>query len=288
VSATAASSRTREAVEREYGEEKWPEIDRLVRSEREAEPDGGLARVLGRVARSQWRNTRPLATQRVVLDGEIARAPLSGAYGAAQVTLLDLVSEACRDETSLIIELGSGWGWHLLTLWAQGGPRGATYVGAEFTAAGRRAAERLAALDPRLQFRSLPFDYHDPFLDGLGSYDHAVVFTVHSIEQIPFVKPTLFDAIRGVASRVTCLHFEPVGWQLDGYGGCGSSAAYAERQDYNRNLVEVLRVEERERRLTIDAIAPDLFGININNSTTVLRWHSDGGQLNSLQPASAT
>src|SRR5207249_3450955 len=118
----------------------------------------------GRVARSQWKSSEPLATRPFVLDGQVGRIPPSGGYGAVQGIVLELVADACRDETGLIIELGSGWGWHILTLWATVGPREATYVGAEYTAAGRRATARLAALDPRLRFRSLWFDYHEPAL----------------------------------------------------------------------------------------------------------------------------
>jgi hypothetical protein len=190
--------------------------------------------------------------------------------------VLDAVADACTDETDLVLELGPGWGWAVLSVWMTGGPRRALYVAAEYTEAGRRAAAKLAELDPRLDFRALPFDYHEPRLDGLGAREHAVVFSAHSIEQIPEVKPKLFEAIRGVAERVSCIHFEPVGWQLPGYAGEGSSSAYADQHDYNRNLVECLRAEAAAGRLVIDAVTPDVFGINPANSTTVIRWHSPG------------
>jgi hypothetical protein len=268
-------TRTRATVEREYGEEKWPAMLRLVEQERDAEPGAGLARVLGRVARSQWRREDPLATRPSTVGG--AQVPLapSASYGAIQGLLLELVQSACTDDTGLVIELGSGWGWHILTLWARGGPRAARYVAAEYTEAGRRAAARLAELDEHLDFRAVAFDYHEPALPDLAPAEHAVVFTAHSIEQIPHVVPELFTAIRGLGRRVTCLHFEPVGWQVDGHDGRGTSEAYATEHDYNRNLVASVRAEEAAGRLVVDAVVPDVLGINPRNSTTLVQWHAE-------------
>jgi hypothetical protein len=111
-------------------------------------------------------------------------------------------------------------------------------------------------------------------LRGLGAHRHAVVFTAHSIEQIPHVKPELVEAIRRVAREVTCLHFEPVGWQLDHYSDVGSTREYAERHDYNRNLIPVLRAAEAAGDIAIELIHPDVFGIKPENSTTAIRWKS--------------
>jgi hypothetical protein len=267
-------SRTPEKVLQEYGQEKWPAMERLIASERQAEPDATLGRILGRVARSQSSRPEPLATTPFLLDGELARIPVSGAFGAAQGILLDLVNDACTAETDLVVELGSGWGWHILSAWATGGPRRATYVAAEFTEAGRRAASSIAELDPDLDFRAVAFDYNEPDLDELGRHEHAVVFTAHSIEQIPYVKPELFAALRRIARNVTCLHFEPVGWQVERHDGRGTSAAYAEQHDYSRNLVEMVRAEADAGRIELDVLQPDVFGINPSNSTTIIRWRA--------------
>jgi hypothetical protein len=270
----APVTRTRGHVEREYGREKWPAVERLIQEEKEAEPDAGLPHMLGRVVRAQHRTANRLEPAPFVLDGELARIPASGAFGATQFVIQDLLAEVCTPATDLIVELGSGWGWHILSTWVCGGPRAATYVAAEYTAAGRRAAASLAELDERLDFRAIYFDYHEPGLEGLGRRAHAVVFTAHSIEQIPYVEPGLFEVISGAAQRVTCLHFEPVGWQVEGHDGRGSSREYAERHDYNRNLVAALRNAESANRLTVDLVQPDVFGINPQNSTTIIRWRS--------------
>jgi hypothetical protein len=269
VSPDETLTRTRERVDREYGQEKWPAVEQLV--DEHIAREQRFDRVLGRVAREQWRRADSLATRPFVAGGETVPLPLSGAYGAGQGVLLELLSEACGEQTDLIVELGAGWGWHILTLWARGGPRDATYVSAELTEAGRRAAAKLAALDPDLDFQTRAFDYHEPALD-FGDREHAVVFTAHSIEQVPQIRPELFASIRGLARHVTCLHFEPVGWQLEDRDLEGSSRAYAERHDYNRNLVETIRAEEAAGRIRVEAIRPDLFGIVASNASTLIRW----------------
>ncbi len=262
-------------VEREYGQEKWPAMQRRIEAEIAAEPDAGLARILYRCAASQWRVDGPLVPRDFVVGAEVVGLPWGGAHGAAQTIVLDAIADATQADTDLILEMGSGFGWHILTAFTAGGPGGPTYVAAEYTEAGRRASERLAGLDDRLSFRAIAFDYHAPDFSALPHGRHAVVFSAHSLEQIPHVRPELFAAIRGLAERVTVLHFEPVGWQIaPEYDGRGTSSAYAEEHDYTRDLVPALRAEEAAGRIAIDWIVPDVFGINPRNSTTAIRWRA--------------
>lgn len=267
--------RDREHVQREYGAEKWPAV--LAMIEEQASGEGGgsaLARVHRRVVREYAYPRGPLAAQDVLLDGAVRPLPGCFAVGGAERVIADTVAAACTPETELVVELGCGWGWHVLGTWLAGGPRGARYVGAELTDAGRQAASLLAALDEDLRFEALPFDYLEPSLESLGRVREAVVFTVHSIEQIPHLPPAVPRAIAGLADTVRCLHFEPVGWQVG--DGTPETRAHAERHDYNRDLVEVLRAEEAAGTLTIEEIATDLVGLNPANATTLVRWRSGG------------
>jgi hypothetical protein len=272
------TARSREQVQREYDEEKWPAVDALVREAVATETVPTLSRVLGRVIRSSLTGDALVTRRGAVFAGQRLDVPLSVSYGAVRRLVLDTVVAACSERTELVLELGSGPGWTVIGTWLDGGPQDATYVGAEYTRAGREVADRLAALAPELRFRSLPFDYHEPDLGSLGRVGEAVVFTAHSIEQIPHVNPALFDAIRGVADRVTCLHFEPVGWQLGEAAGAGTSREYAEQHDYSRDLVPRLREEEAAGRLAIDTILPEVVGVNPENSTTVIGWSSPPGR----------
>jgi hypothetical protein len=199
----------------------------------------------------------------------LARAAVEGAL---HTLIVDSVIDACTPETTLVLELGSGPGYRVLGTWLAGGPE-ALYVGAEYTAPGRDASELLAARDPQLRFRALPFDYYAPDLTSLGRHRHAVVFTAHSVEQIPSLPASVIDAIRGVADSVTVLHFEPVGWQFNG-DTPGSSIAYAERHDYNRNLVDLLLDQEAAGNIEILTSIRDVMANNPANSTSLIAWRA--------------
>lgn len=267
-----SDGRTREQVDREYNEEKWPAVGRLVAETVASESAPTLSRVLGRVVRASLTGDAFVTRRGAVVAGQRVDVPLSISYGAVRRLVLDSVIAACGDSTELVVELGSGPGWTLFGTWLEGGPADATYVGAEYTQAGRDVADQLAELAPAMSFRSLDFDYHRPDLSELGHVAEAVVFTAHSLEQIPHVNPDLFEAIRGLADRVTCLHFEPVGWQLGEDTGAGTSPEYAEQHDYNRDLVPRLREEEAAGRIAIDTVLPEVVGVNPENSTTVIGW----------------
>jgi hypothetical protein len=265
--------RTAEYVRREYGQDKWPAVEQAIERVLAAEPEADLSRTLRLVAREQWRSDDPLHCAPAIAGGKMVPLPRSAALGAEQAILVEVLIDACTPRTDLIVELGSGWAWHLLSLWCSGGPPAAQYVAAEYTESGRRASERLASLEPRLDFRAVPFDYHDPDLSAVAGAEEAVVFTVSSVEQIPHLDPSLFDIVGRLANRVTCVHSEPVGWQLDG-SSIGSSRAYAEEHDYNRDLIYRLREQEEAGELAIDALAPDLIGVNPGNASTVIRWRA--------------
>jgi len=268
----APMKRDSEQVEREYNREKWPAIDRAIQAIIDDEREPRLDRVLARAARNDWYGERSLIEREHVFGGREANTPTAVAFGGQSALVRELILASCTPETDLLVELGAGWAFHLLSAWIGGGPAEATYVAAEYTEAGRGAATRLEALDPALAFRAIAFDYNAPALDEAGGGRHAVVFSQHSIEQIPHVKPELFAAIRGVAERVTCIHFEPVGWQVEGTGPTGSSAAYAERHDYNRNLISALEQEQASGSLTLDRVEPNIVGVNPHNATTVALW----------------
>jgi hypothetical protein len=205
-----------------------------------------------------------------VIDGKDLRVPQSVALGAYQALIVETVLEACRDGADAIIELGSGWSRNLFLTWLAGGPADARYVGAEFTESGRSAADRVAAIEPRVAFTGIPFDYHAPDLGAIGGYERAVVFTVHSIDMAPELDPKLFDEVRRVARSVTCLHFENFGWQKAG----GAAPGYAHANDYNRNLYSLLENEQGAGRIELQTIRLDVVGLHPLYRTSVAVWRA--------------
>jgi hypothetical protein len=261
--------RSAEWIDREYGREKWPAVLSRIDAELAA-GETDLARVLSAVKRweSALTDDRDLS---VVVAGCALRLPRSFAlHGGLGLILEKLVALAAGAEA--IIELGSGWGFNLFHLWLNGGPRAARYFALEYTEAGRQCTQRLAGLQRNLDITVMPFDYYSVNLDPLGRFSGRVfVFSCFSIDQIPQLPPEIFLALRTLANRVDGIHFEPAGWQME--GGClGSSQAYADKHDYNRNLWPLLKKLQDDGLLRIEACCPNLFGQNAENSAAMLSW----------------
>jgi hypothetical protein len=262
-------------IDREYGREKWPTMVRIIQEVVAEEGNTpSLARVLARSRQAQIGSLEHPADQSdVVFDGTKVRIPLGAAFGAFDRWIEWTVSDYCRaHQAKLVLELGSGWGQNILGLAAGAGPADRSYVGAEYTRAGRDATDLLASLDPDSPVGSLQFDYHRPDLAALRGPGPVVVFTSHSVEQISQLSEAVLDEIISLAPDVTCVHFEPVGWQFG--PSRGSSETYGRQHDYNLNLADLLDRYQRQNRLAIEKLAIDVIGINPANSTSVIVWRS--------------
>lgn len=262
--------RTHAAVEREYGTEKWPR----VRSDLDAVlaelgPGAPLSRIVGLTRAASGDARDPLIE--VVADGQRIRLPASAAYGAHRALVVRSVLARCVADTDLVVDLGAGWGHLLASVWSDGGPAGAAYVAAEYTAAGRGCAARMSEVALDVDLRAIPFDHTAPDLSCLGAdHRHAVIFSCHSVEQAPRLGARWVEALVGVADRVDVVHLEPVGWQTG--DAPVSSAAYADEHDYNRDLVPVLRQAEADGVLAIERVEVDVIGVNPTNPSTLITW----------------
>jgi hypothetical protein len=228
---------------------------------------------LSRAVAAINRNELQRAASRVIVGGQVTEVDWSLAWTGYRGMIAETVVQSCLPETRAIIELGSGWGANLLNVWLRGGPRLAAYYAGEVTENGRRCVAALAAVDSSLDLRVMPFDFNQPDFSPFRSDGHVVVFTVHSIEQIPQLSSDVIQGVLDLAPRVTGLHFEPIGWQIG--KSAGSSEAYAARHDYNRNLWSVLRDFAVRQSLLIERVSVDEIGLNPKNSTTVVCWHKN-------------
>lgn len=246
-------ARDPEWVQREYGRDKWPAIAERIR-----EHDDPLPQALSRVS------APPNVVQRAMFDGQIVEIPASMASAAYRGWLARTVADHAEGAEA-VVELGAGWGANLFGSYLAGGPQDAHYVAAEYTDAGRRAAELLAARAPELSFAAAAFDFHHPTWE-LPTFERATVFTAHAIEQVPHLPASFLPFVASLAEEVTVLHFEPIGWQTR-----GEDSQYAERHDYNRNLWPLLRGAVEIVELDVDIV-----GVNAANPTTLAIWRPAG------------
>lgn len=229
-----------------------------------------LSRAL-RLIEADWRDmdlTRAVATA-YGMRIELPRAAIIGAREALRMRVL---IDHVRDDTSYVVELGSGWGNNLLNLHVSGGPR-VPYFALEPTESGRALTNQLAALEDDLEVTTAPFDFMDPVYD-LPRGKHVLVFSSHAIEQVPELPEEALTGLLDVGDAVTAVHFEPIGWQVREGAELGATRDYALRQGYNQNLLALVQRLERDGKIAIDLIEPDIYGHKHKNASTLVIWRS--------------
>lgn len=147
-------------------------------------------------------------------------------------------------ENKTIVELGAGWGRNLFRFFSDG--IADRIVGAEFTqegvTAGRKIAEKY-----KVPGAFYHFDYNNPNKEILPELKDAVVFTHNSIEQIPRLKSAFIEFLIKAKPAVV-IHFEPVyEYRTENTLLHLLWKRYTELNDYNRNLLTVLK--EMKKRI---------------------------------------
>lgn len=258
-----------------------------------AEEGPNLARILnrclaerGKAPRKQRGRFLPRIGGEVISDrvGQISHL----AFYTAVV--LEMLQARIPATTQRVIEMGSGWGAIIGSLWLNGAPRDAEYWALEYTEAGRQASELLARAEPRFRLQSRAFDYHQPDFSYLTDKLETVVYSIYSIEQITFIKDALIERIMAIPGFTRCVHIEPVGWQvapdeflakLDRLGKklglpplnqATASARRCWRHGKNRNLLETLRRFEKAGKIVIEQVDRDLVANDPLNPGTLVVW----------------
>jgi len=216
--------------------------------------------------------------EKTVSLGEAAlRVPLqTGFHG----TLARWLSALHEPDTDCIVELGCGYGRNLFELYYQGGPHPAKLFGGEITESGRALTRKLADLNGDLDITVVPFDFRGPDFSFLGGRKkHILFFTRHAIEQVDLIPDELVTGMLETADRVTCVHFEPFGFQFkngaDHHGGISARHEQnALARGWNRNLAEVCMRLNTEGRIKVHYLYKNIIGEDPINPTSIMVWKS--------------
>lgn len=152
----------------------------------------------------------------IVWDGSYLRVPFEQDLLTHSGVLAEVLT--ANPEIDCVVELGSGVGRGLFDLanwYEERGQPSPKLVACEPTDAGRRVTKKLLELASGVQMSVHYFNYNEPDFSFLQKPLNALFFTQHSIEQIPVLPRSVFDAMISHTSNCHCLHFEPVGWQFD-------------------------------------------------------------------------
>ncbi len=151
-------------------------------------------------------------------------------------------------------ELGCGYGFNLSYL------KGNCY-GGEYSANAVKLAKKL-------NFDVVEFNYYNE-----KDYDfikpNSTIFTTHSIEQIPDAS-TIINSLEKQKSKINyVVHFEPtvVEERTSLLGALRNK--YMELNDYNRNLIKILKERGDIEILELDI---DIFGLVPLNTTNLIVW----------------
>ncbi|HUN49307.1 MAG TPA: hypothetical protein VMU85_22425 [Stellaceae bacterium] len=175
-----------------------------------------------------------------------------------------------------VIELGCGYGQNLFEIFYNGGPSQVPYFGGELTESGVAMASELAALEPRMQATFFRFDHLKPDFRVLPPLQRALVFTVHSLEQVELILPEFFLAISRVASAVTALHFEPFGFQVADLGPASQAhREFITDKGWNVNFAASLSQACQQFGFRTSFMATEMFlPHDAPNPTSLAIWHS--------------
>jgi hypothetical protein len=203
--------------------------------------------------------------------GQTISLPRIVLYAGRQAMISQVLAGQRREDTDLVVELASGWGVNLLSLYLNGGPPKARYVGLEPTESGRECAKRLAALDPALDLTCAPFDFRAPNFAALpNGARHVLVFSCHGVEQVPALPKDFIASLLGLGVQVTGVHIEPIGWQIS---PDANQATYesCRKFGYNENLWTLLTGCPD---IVIETAAPDVIGLKAKNASSLVIWRS--------------
>jgi len=201
---------------------------------------------------------------------EVRQAPIYVNYDDA---VSNIIANTATQDLDAIVELGSGYGRNVFLSYYNGGPRDVRYIAAEFTESGQRIAEKLAALDPDVNFESVFFDHKNPDFSFLGDAKNILMFTSHSIEQVHLLPNDYFLHLAQAAPSVLCFHFEPFGFHaLPENELAKAQTVYIQEHGYNQNFYPLFLKAGKLNRIRIRKIVPFLYSMHVENPTSVAIW----------------
>lgn len=209
----------------------------------------------------------------------VVQLPPRPAGALHRAAVVETVIDLCSPATETVIELGSGWGEHLCNLYLQGAPANANYYACEISESGRKCALVLAALEEGFNLQACHFNYVEPDFTSIPKKQkEVVVYSVHSVEQVPEVPIDLIRKLCELGDSVCGAHFEPIGWQMIEEGKKNEmTLAHQKRCEtnkYNRNFWPMLLQAQAEGLITIEKAIPNFFGRDYNPASYIV-WRKN-------------
>lgn len=256
-----ATPRTIDKIEKEYNQDKYAKCLQEFH------------RVQGRATPEQIKQFEfglpPDHLMCVSLQDELYAMSLQEARDTSYRLLTETVGSKLK-EARTVIELGAGYGFNLWML-KQRFPE-THFVGGEFSENAVQLASLLyAGLPSPEQVCVTRFNFYDEDCYRLVEErpGPVIVFTSHAVEQCPSAEVIVRNLLHFRDQLIAVFHFEPVR-ELAGDSLLGLlRQRYSEINDYNRDLLTLLRANPAIR---LNSVKANVFGLNPLNPTSILKW----------------
>lgn len=174
-----------------------------------------------------------------------------------------------------LIELGCGFGRNLFQIYYSGGPANIPYFGGELTSSGTSFAQKLASLDPHLNFSFFQFDFLQPDFSHIkAEFKRPLIFTMHAIEQVTRIGEDLFKALIDRFPGMVGMHFEPFGFQFQRRGPISDAhKKFFEDFKWNQDLFHVLKSLHDSKALRVAYLETEQFlPTHSENPSSLVIW----------------
>lgn len=254
-------------ITREYEVEKWGELWRRVCA-------AGRDVTLGEI--DQW--------QCGEVDGSLCwhnnQLELLSSRESAGIQLEIFRDHLCRYlPSTALVELGAGYGRVILSLAQAGLLSDVALIAAEYTPSGINLIRHLAA-SHKIPISVGSCDFSTAPITSMAYPEGCTIFTSFST---PYVRSYTTEFVRQIASHKPSIvvHFEPFYEHCDATTLLGAmQKRYIEINDYNRNLLTVLREAESSGLIDIVVDQPQVFGSNPLLPFSIVAWQPSQAGVN--------
>jgi hypothetical protein len=171
-----------------------------------------------------------------------------------------------------LCELGAGYGQVILRLAQEKRFANMQVVAAEYTSSGVQLIDYLAQAE-NLNVVTGHCDLNKPGITDVVIPEGGIIFTSYAASYITNGTLKFVDDITSFKPAMV-VHFEPLYEHYDTTSllGC-MQRKYIEQNDYNRNLLSVLKEAESKGLIRIVKELPNIFGTNPFLPMSVVAWH---------------
>lgn len=189
------------------------------------------------------------------------------------IRYVQLVEEHLTESlpTSTILELGAGYGRVLLSVAEKPAFKGISWYACDSSTEGLELLKDLAVKRSQ-PVTTIRADLQRPLLTRNLLPPDSLIFTSFALMYAPQLQAQFLDELLALKPKVV-VHFEPC------YEHCEDTTLwgllrkkYIELNDYNRNLITLLRLFEAQGRIRILSELPSVFGNHPLISISVIKW----------------